>query len=248
MVKHPPLQTSPHSVLGHIKIETMTVDQKKIWDAGCNLWQSMFRYGPPDIVRAYAAIPANQPFLETLNAWTALLSKEPSAQAKFSESQTLINTAADLRKRLEKHIRQELQEGRLAAIGFSVPRRPDDSPAIVPQDVMSGTFQFERNTIKGNGLEFVAVRIVQNSAAEPVKALHKRRPDRPSVQEPIKAVFKALQEDGKIDRNKAINSNFPAIRAKLAEMYPDSTPTKISDKLLYRVIPPLLKSSIVLKK
>ena len=122
------------------------------------------------------------------------------------------------------------------------------SPAIVPQDVMSGTFQFERNTIKGNGLEFVAVRIVQNSAAEPVKALHKRRPGRPSVQEPIKAVFKALQEDGKIDRNKAINSNFPAIRAKLAEMYPDSTPTKISDKLLYRVIPPLLKSSIVLKK
>jgi hypothetical protein len=65
----------------------------------------------------------------------------------------------------------ELQEGRLRAVGYVVPRDTDDPPVLIPADVWKGTVNWVCDEVEGTGLRFVGVRIIDEDELAEVEGV-----------------------------------------------------------------------------
>ena len=64
--------------------------------------------------------------------------------------------------RMRTKLTADIHDGKFHALGYVEPRKPNDRPVAVPDDVMKANPQinWETSALCGNGLKFVAVRIV----------------------------------------------------------------------------------------
>jgi hypothetical protein len=78
------------------------------------------------------------------------------------------NSPGDYERRFFAALQAALLEGHYKAIGFEMPRKAADTPALVPNDLFRdlGNFQWSKSRIAGNGLNFEAVRVVPASSIE----------------------------------------------------------------------------------
>jgi hypothetical protein len=100
---------------------------------------------------------------------------------------------------LEDDVLDQIQQNMLVGFGYALPRKIDDTPLQIPSDIWTGSVNWRSNSVSGNGLSFVSVRLVENTkliSASPVNASETVKTDLPSVPlAPAKAGRKSRKEE-----------------------------------------------------
>ncbi|GAB4356162.1 MAG: hypothetical protein Kow00114_06930 [Kiloniellaceae bacterium] len=166
----------------------------------------------------------------------------------------MVDLYAERQKALDAmraYILAGLRSGTALGVGYAIPRKPDDAPALIPADVWGGRIDWHGAKVFGEGLEFVSVRVIEVSAAAELlppaeDAASAPRPvGRPSVKADVFAAYEALRDAGKIDFDAPMKRLFPEIRAWLCEAYPDRAGAfrDMADETIRRVIVDLFKAA-----
>ena len=118
----------------------------------------------------------------------------------------------------KKKLREWALKGKLAALGYSLPRQHEDKPVLLNQDVWTGSVDWQSSEVKGKGLHYTSVKLVEYKWRDPSK---KRRPGRPSDKDAILIAFEELLEEGLIDWNAYQKDCYPDVRKRMARNNPD---------------------------
>lgn len=166
---------------------------------------------------------------------------------RFKEATALNTEQLEIHRELEKRLLGFLSRGQLVGIGYSLPRTPDARPAEIPQDVWTGRVKWDKDEVDGNGLRFIAVRVVRPQTVASTPQIQTLAPDiskgRPSRREQVEAAFWALDKEGRIpdfpDNKKSL---FAPIIDKIDELFPEEAGNRagLRDKTLYSIISNLL--------
>lgn len=214
---------------------------KDIWEDGHTLWQALFKCTDPDKAKAFSTYINGPPQSVVLDALLEAVQggNNPSGLA---DAQRHLKAGEQLRTEVEADLVGQIVAGRLLAVGYALPRSPDDPLRYVPDDVWSGKIDFHASTVRGNGLEFISIRIIRPEAitGKPKEA---RRPGRPSRSDQVIAAFNALDAEDEIDRSTSLSSHFEAVRHRVKVLYPEGANSEkgLSNQLLYKVLKPLFK-------
>jgi hypothetical protein len=235
------------------------LDRREIWNAGVTLWAAQFRLAPNADLADYSNKHAmRRPFTDVVEGWIAQLSKLPAAEqsaamAKYNAWAKANSDADAAQSKLQRFLIDHLRAGNLIALGYSVPRHANDDPIPIPQDVWEGRIDWANSTVKGNRLEFVAIRIlarnwIDNIEAQKASAAARALPaPKPRGRKPIKVAvpeaFQQLLDAGKIELNKPKSHCYDAIRNLLARKYPDREDEfrRMSNDTISRGISPLIR-------
>ncbi len=228
------------------------------WDEGLTLHQAKFRYGERELVERYRQIQQADPrtaLLQVLSDQIEAITKPKTNPAetilqdpRFQAASKLSKEENDIDRQLDARIVGFLKAGQLVGLGYALPRAPDAMPVRIPSDVWAGRIHWKDDKVEGNGLAFIAVRIVRPIAAAPTqKALRAPEPTkgRPSRRDQLEAAFHALDDEGRIpnhpDNKKAL---FNALLDKLDELYPEQAGDRrgLSDKTLYKLVSDLIEA------
>lgn len=142
------------------------------------------------------------------------------------------------RKVVTAHICADLvaamQNGRFVLYGYALQRRAKDRPVIIPADLYDGRYiDWGSSKIKGNGLEFVSVVIVEAEAARQINvqadhklpsiiAVQKRGPI--SSQEAIENAVNSLIADGTLPNNNMQKQNVELVGQRVHQLFPGEFP------------------------
>ncbi|MEQ9111964.1 MAG: hypothetical protein RIF37_17735 [Rhodospirillaceae bacterium] len=120
---------------------------------------------------------------------------------------------------IDSHCINRLQRRELIALGFSIPRHPDDPPRIIPPEILAqGRLKFDSNKVVGDGLEFHAVRILPAEALR-TPSSEPNRPGRPSKRDLIKKVYAECRNEGLIDYTKPQKAAIDVVRSRIQTRY-----------------------------
>jgi hypothetical protein len=212
-------------------------DPFAIWRLGVPLDAALLRFNPPEGVSRFQGSGSKwEHFAAGLGRFAESLKRDvPEADRKRAEQEAHAHFAAghaatDARRELENFIVGHLVAGNLLAVGFRVPRSPADAPFQIPLDTWEGKINWADSTVAGNGLHFVAVRIlprtwlrrtlIENDAAATAQPTPKPigRPEKKAV---VPKAFENLLASGRIDLSKPKSHCYPQIRDFLATQFPD---------------------------
>jgi hypothetical protein len=175
-----------------------------LWERAVPLAEAAFRFGDPALVRSYRERLNHKPgamsFLCMLTNALGDISKKPEfIPEEMRVTPEERNSFYALARQIDDQLRARLQSGALMAIGFALPRRPDDFPHIVPKSLLI----VSRMTIKGNkaegeGLIFEAIRVASAQTGT-LQIVSKSAPGRPSSRNLIKHAYEACCVEGLIE-------------------------------------------------
>lgn len=223
-------------------------DPQHLWKVGLALLNARNRYGAPDLVREVFRLQATHPLMRMANAVLERRENRSVGDAEYTQANSDRNKLLALERKLESQFLTELREGKLWAFGYSAPRKPTDAPCRLPIDLFEGKIDWVKSAIKGNGLEFTAVRVVASPAPGLVSAPRETQapqlevapaaPGRPSRRGEIVAAWQALEAERKINRATSLRSHFALVRAKVHEIHrSDPRGEKgLGDKVLYQIL------------
>lgn len=146
-------------------------------------------------------------------------------------------------RKMEHELIGGLTAEKFIAIGYAIPRKARDYPGLIPNDLFRPQFfKFEESRIRGNGLEFVEVRIAKRARGSlkgsfPNLPTTPARIGRPSMQLEIRKAFSELTLAGKIPPGMPQKPKFDLIKSKVRK----NNPTKfgesnLSDKTIRRAL------------
>ncbi|WP_370152096.1 hypothetical protein [Ferrovibrio sp.] len=144
---------------------------------------------------------------------------------------------------------RQLVSGNWVAIGFKAPRTMTSSLMVIPKTVIAGLDLYDDDsTLAGSGLHFVGVHIVHCSLFDESTSIEpsgkRRKPGRPTAEPYIQGAFSALLNAGLIDLSAPTATHFSIIRKKIGELYPESDANNLSDKVLYKWLPSMIRAAI----
>ncbi len=225
-----------------------TETDRLAWERGIDLDQSDFRFAPThqrDRYETFLAQGFNTPVDLRVQEDDSLSDRFSKLYDACKPRWHLMNMASDIRRQMRDHVRKEIANGRLIGYGFALPRHADDAPRPVPADLWACKVDWETSKVSGNGLEFIAVRIV---SVEMVEYLNRdtvaeqsspRRPaGRPAVGPEIRAAFDALAAAGRVDFKAPMKHCYDLIRESLAARFPDRAGTfrDLADETIRKTI------------
>lgn len=215
---------------------------RALWESGLTLWEALFEFGEPETAKQYAAHLRSTPGIRAMDAIMEAIQAGKIEDAFKGASDTL-KIGTQLQEKLERDLFDKLIKGDVVALGYAIPRAPDDPLRRIPTEAWNGKVDIHAGTASANGLEFTAIRVVHPEARE-AATQDIRAPGRPSRQSQIVAAFKALDAAGQIDRSQSTRSHFPEIRAQVKQMYPEDADNEkgLGDKALYNIVGPLFES------
>jgi hypothetical protein len=204
----------------------------ELWQQGLNLEAGAYQFTDPNLRAEYFRVKETEveevepqhidedaPWFEQLSAEFANL--RPEAE-KYVELDKIKRKMKDLFVSL-------LRREKALAYGYTVPRQAEDFPQLIPSDVWTGKIDWSKAAVKGNGLEFVAVRVLPSPARDelmegkketfitpPIKPV-----GRPTVSPNVLEAYESLKADGLIDFKAAQVRVHDQIRQWLAKQYPD---------------------------
>ena len=218
----------------------------ELWNKGLSLGAASYRFAHPQLKAEYD---------ERRNAkMPKLATPEPIPDARwwemvgamFEAYQPIAEARGEIAKadqRLKDYLMQLIGNGQVLAFGYALPRAPEDFPVRVPLDVWSGKIDWYASTVKGNGLEFVAVRVlpirfVQEFAPQKLLPPEEKKSGRPSIQQEIFEAYESLKGQGAINFDASMKSHYPLIRDFLCKAYPDKAGQfqYLADETIRRVI------------
>ncbi len=138
---------------------------------------------------------------DLVTCFEAIISDDKEKTSEFS---CKASTAGNLGRMFDERVRNNLRRGEWTAYGHSIPRKPNDEPVKIPIDVWLNytKVSWERDTVKGQGLEFINVVITKNypgqpdslGAPEPKEEPHKlNKVGRPPVRPFLLDAYEALK-------------------------------------------------------
>ncbi len=173
-------------------------------------------------------------FLPMLQRWA----ERVQAKTPLAEAVAPVPEADELRQltnEMQRDIVRWVQDGKLKAYGFGVPRRPEDAPQPVPLDLWSGTIGWGRSILAANGLRMEGVRLLLLESDKHLRG--GRSPGRPSREAQILEAFDTLQASGQVDRTRPMAHLFEPIRQLVRDKHPtNKTDQGLNDKTIARVI------------
>ncbi|MEQ9446753.1 MAG: hypothetical protein RJS98_14405 [Rhodospirillaceae bacterium] len=198
----------------------------EIWERSIPIDRARYRFGDKSLVEEYNALLDSKPgafsFLGQMTNIMADLTTGPvSLDPERRTTQEERDRLDHLSNAIDNHCIKRLQKRELIAIGFSIPRHPDDLPRILPLEILvQGRLNLDNNKAVGDGLEFHAVRVF------PANALKKYTPTptragRPSKRDLIKKVYAECRNEGLIDYAKPQKAAIEVIRSRIQTRYSD---------------------------
>lgn len=145
-----------------------------------------------------------------------------------------------LEERLKANCLRYVREGNLHAFGYAAPRRPDDHPIEVPNDLWTHPVYWRNDTLIGDGLEMVAVRLIpakwilQLQEISPQKPA--RRQGRPSREHQILEAWNTLLANGEIDFKAHKIDAYRKVREEVMKRQPDQGETGLGNDALRKTL------------
>ena len=235
--------------------DAMTLNNINFWQAGVPLSRAPFNASSHELKKRYNEALSTS-YMEAIvqaskaerdagkEGFEALIGSMQSAQPLLSERSNIID---EMRAPIEKH----LLLGNLIGFGFEPPRKMESQPFEIPRNCWKGWIDWAGSKVRGEGLEFVEVRLITaqkkarlgapQSAADTIET---RQVGRPGIGPHVAEAFKILNEAGKIETSASAKSHFPLVRRLLSQTYPDVYPLghKISDEGIRAHFSPLFKA------
>jgi predicted DNA-binding transcriptional regulator AlpA len=167
--------------------------------AGVPLSEGVFRFAPPELVRAYRDSLADKKAVAPVAGFSGLtdvlgyVSELASSRAEADQKRKSSIEA------LYRNLTQKIRSGEITAYGFQIPRELNDRPVPIPLDLfLTGAVDWNAATITYRNMEFAGVRLIGNIPIEQPKAKTKN-----PVGTPIEESFSSLDPDLHIDENRA---------------------------------------------
>ena len=159
--------------------------------------------------------------------------------------------AGQLKNELKVAVLRWMENDQLFAYGFSLPRQASDIPQIVPHDLLLSYLASEGSSLKRNGLQMEAIRVVHaNQVLHTATAIENaekgiKAAGRPSRQGHIIEAFYILAEQEALDFSKTATSQYPKIAKWVMENYPDqeNSETGLGSKAMAKYVNPLFKAA-----
>ncbi len=142
-----------------------------------------------------------------------------------------------VRDEIREDLLVRIESGEYMAVGYSQPRKHGDFPVEIPIDIWEGEIDWEKSTVKGNGLDYMAVRIIpRNSLTKitekiallqiaPPSAIPRKinppRIGRPSCRKIVEIAYEKLKQSGEIDFLAPQIFAIRQIRDAVTAMFPD---------------------------
>jgi hypothetical protein len=203
-----------------------------IWENGIPLPDAPTYFASRKLRQRYDSPQAQAKSLGStlLSAQTSERSNDEKLRTGFQQiSNALDNFGARLNALSEMRglILWSLTNGKLSAYGFTIPRKIDDLPQKIPNDLFQKEFfNWGKSSIKGAGLEFTSVRIVDPRwiKSDPSELENRRPPGRPTSKIAISAAIKSLIGEKRLPNTNSRKSNIELVRARVHELFPDQFP------------------------
>lgn len=235
------------------------IDFFKLWEKGYSLADAAWYFGPRELAVEYNELCASpiegrelteqdQRLIESsgttgVGAAMALLSVVGKAAMPLVQRQGALARIRDSQRQL---LLENLSGKKFLALGYTLPRDATDLPCPVLLDAFDPKFvDWQESSIEGNGLHYVAVRVIRRTPAAK-KALtpptdgaapsatdkgnlvsdtsSKRRPGRPSVKSLIIEAYQALSHKGEIHELNPMTVIHAKIAAWIEAKYPATKP------------------------
>jgi hypothetical protein len=176
---------------------------EELWKAGAELNTAAIRFAPPRIVKQ-------------LN--TSLPKIQSAGKADGGQKKTL--------QQARDNLISMAARSQLYAFGYELPRRGPDKPIELPKDIWRGIINWDKSSISGNGLNIIAVRVIQPADAyellnDLVANPEPRSAGKPSLKHVIHDAYEYFRDIGDIDYSKPMASFYNKIRAWLINKHPD---------------------------
>ena len=128
-----------------------------------------------------------------------------------------LNHKASENARRENNFLRKIIKESLVAIGYEAPRQLNSALTYIPTDIWSDRkINWKSSEIEGNGLKFVAVRIIPKKAKELISEselkIQIKKPGRPSSKKYILGAYQKLKEINKIDFHAPLKPQIPLIQ------------------------------------
>ncbi|MEQ8508078.1 MAG: hypothetical protein RIB43_03680 [Rhodospirillaceae bacterium] len=197
-----------------------------LWERAIPIKQGRYRFGDKSLVEEYNALLDSKPgafsALGSLaNAMADMIDGDPPIEPEIRTTPEERNRLGELASLIDNHCIKRLQQRELIAIGFSIPRHPDDPPRIIPPEILArGRLKFDSNKVIGDGLQFHAVRIFPAEALNTASS-EPNRPGRPSKRDLIKKVYAECRNEGLIDYTKPQKAAIDVIKSRIQTRYFD---------------------------
>lgn len=237
--------------------DLMRLDNKdlrlELWKKGLDLGRAAYRFAHPSLRAGYDELRSTKVEASELSPlpdgahWLVAL----DAVFKHLKPYADISAArADAKRQLQDYLLRLIGGGHVLVLGYALPRQPEDYPVLIPIDVWRGKIGWAESLVKGNGLEFVAVRVVVSRTAQGLLEANEQRQlpapkktGRPSLKADIMEAYEALRDTREIDFGNPMSRLFPQVRTWLSEKYPDNAGQfrKMASETIRRQVSDLFK-------
>lgn len=207
-------------------IITKELDTHDLWDAwnnGTPLSQSVEKFFNPKTIRRYRRLEK----LASVFSLTHRLNREYQRSSDFSKLATIMHadekgSHSDRLKEFHSFrdavihlLYRGICDGRIIAVGFSLPRGVTDSPSRIPDDLLKTLSVLDENSLEANGLKIDSIRLrmrveMSPQSQPPQKELPPQNnvtdavvisAGRPSTKSQIAAAYQSLNAEGKVDHS-----------------------------------------------
>lgn len=203
--------------------------------SNCTLWEALVKFSNNKLWNEYIV---HRDQSGDSSDSLSKLPKEPSIQegilntlSILSEYQRNRDKEKKLFNNLVNQFKLKFNSKKLFAYGYSIPRKANDKPNLIPFDVIAnGEINWGNSSIKGNGLEFVGVTVFkkplvnelnESSNSIGIKRALTNKPNkgkgRPTNKDLIKTTYLEEKEKGSINYSNPKNKIFGELEIVIAE-------------------------------
>lgn len=157
--------------------------------------------------------------------------KTPSITDVMEPIQQMLNYKSTVYGLKRDSLFKNIYSGKLIAVGYSCPRKSTNLPEEIPHDMWSEeNINWGKSSIKGNGLEFVSVRVAKkireginsnNRKLIPNIEVVDKRSGRPSKWGLIIEAYNFLEKNGKINCSRTLKSHTKIIQETVRVLHPE---------------------------
>ena len=224
------------------------------WENGVGLERAWRMFVPSDALETYKKkraekTPESKPIdIPKGSHWLMIVA------GAFASAQPAIENwqeTGELERKLQDHVIRFITGGKLVVYGYALPRSVNDHPVQIPADVWSGNIGWRKSTVSGNGLEFVAVRVLPKKTHDQITERDvgqflpppRKMIGRHSHKVVILEAYDELKANDKIAFNRPMTKFFDGLREWLCLRYPESTGpySDLSDETIRKTVSPLFK-------
>ena len=228
-----------------------------LWRKGTDLHRALFHFSSPEWREEFNFLyrQKENEFGRRIKCADAIANEARILRGPVADAPLQGGVKDSIVEQQKNEIIQSISNGTLIALGYSLPRRPIDTPQVLPDDVWSGKIDWNESSVTANSLHFVSVHLVHKDLKFERKKLLPvgQKLSKRTYQVAVLEAFNYLKNKGLIDLAKPMTHSYDPIRNYLIATYPDQADhyKNMHNKTIWLVISDLFpkkKSEKITKK